>query len=66
MREARFTFLCDRNERRMITRLATQLKRTESDAVRLVIREAVRALEADAPTPITSTAQPVGVQHDSG
>lgn len=58
-RDERFTFLIDHDERQMIAALAYRLRRTESDAVRFVVLEAVRALEAaDTPTPITSPAQP--------
>jgi hypothetical protein len=47
-RDERFTFLIDRDERRMITALARRLRRTESDAVRFVVIEAARALETEA------------------
>lgn len=65
MRETRFTFLCDNSERRMIEVLAMRLKRNESDAVRFVIREAVRALESDA-QPMTAQPSQQGAQHVNG
>ena len=43
-RYKRFTFLCNLNERLMIALLADELHRSQSDAVRLVIREAVKKL----------------------
>ncbi len=49
-RDERFTFLIDRDERRMISTLAQRLRRTESDAVRFVVLEAARALEQNEPT----------------
>ncbi len=39
-RYERFTFLCDEEERRMIAALAKRLERTQSDAIRVVVREA--------------------------
>lgn len=42
-----FAMKVNADERRMIKRLAERLQRTQSDAVRLVIREALRALTAD-------------------
>jgi hypothetical protein len=44
-RYGRFTFLVDVEERTAIRALATRLQRSESDAVRLVVREAVRQLD---------------------
>ena len=43
-RYERFTFLCDPNERRAITDLAARLQRSQSDAVRFVVIDAVRRL----------------------
>jgi len=40
----RFTFLCDQMERRAITELAAGLHRSQSDAVRFVVIEAVKQL----------------------
>lgn len=40
----RFTFLCDRSERRAIAELAERLQRSQSDAVRFVVVEAARQL----------------------
>ena len=47
MRNHRFTFLCSHEERQLIAALAKRLERTQSDAVRLLIREAVRGLKSD-------------------
>jgi hypothetical protein len=44
-RYQRFTFLVNGEERAAIKSLALRLQRSESDAVRLVVREAVRELE---------------------
>jgi hypothetical protein len=45
-RYERFTFLCDKDERRLIVTLAERLKRSQSDAVRFVVVTAVRELAA--------------------
>jgi hypothetical protein len=50
MRSDTFTFKCDKDERKMIALLASRLQRQQSDAVRFVIREAVKALEPDTTT----------------
>jgi hypothetical protein len=57
-RYQRFTFLVNRDERRMITDLAQRLQRKEADAVRFVVLEAARALE----TSDTSPDQPLTAQ----
>jgi hypothetical protein len=44
-RTDRFTFLCDEFERQVITRLAIRLKRTQSDAVRYLIIQAMMEIE---------------------
>jgi hypothetical protein len=44
MRNSRFTFLCNRDERNLLTVVARQLARTESDTVRWLIREVGREL----------------------
>ena len=45
-----FTFRINNDERRAIASLATQLKRSQSDAVRFVVIEAARQLaQADSP-----------------
>jgi hypothetical protein len=46
-RYERFTFLCDITERRLLASLAEHLERSQSDAVRLLIREAARGLATD-------------------
>lgn len=57
-----FTFRVDESERIMLSRLAAYLQRTESDAVRLLIREAIKQVnrEEDKPAPpnISSEASP--------
>ena len=45
MRNERFTFLCDSYERRLIALLAKKLQRSQSDAVRFVVRNAAKELE---------------------
>ena len=46
MRNDRFTFVCDRDERQMLAAVSAKLARTQSDAVRFLIREAARDLPA--------------------
>ncbi len=43
-RYSRFTFLCNKDERRAIADLAARLQRSQSDAVRLIVIEATRQL----------------------
>lgn len=43
-RYERFTILCDHSERKAIVELAAHLQRSQSDAVRFVLLEAVRRL----------------------
>jgi hypothetical protein len=62
-RDERFTFLIDRDERRMITALAKHLRRTESDAVRFVVIEAARVLESETQQVNTSAQAAQAVQH---
>lgn len=40
----RFTFLCNEDERRILAALATNLRRSQSDAVRWLIRGAAEEL----------------------
>ena len=47
-RYERFTFLCNSDERRLLAALAVRLQRSQSDAVRWLIREATRELGANA------------------
>jgi hypothetical protein len=42
----RFTFLCNKKERHILVALAARLQRSQSDTVRLLIREAARELKA--------------------
>ena len=46
-RYKRFTFLCNRNERLMIALLANQLQRSQSDAIRFIIRQAIKGFGFD-------------------
>ncbi len=52
MRNRTFTFVCNDDERRLISALAAYLNRTQSDAVRLLIREAARELIDTAPVQV--------------
>jgi hypothetical protein len=45
-RYERFSFLCNQDERRLITVLAKKLQRSQSDAVRFVVINAVKELQA--------------------
>jgi hypothetical protein len=50
---ARFTFVCDQNERKAIADLATRLQRSQADAMRFILHEAMQQLvetETYAPT----------------
>ncbi len=42
----RFTFLCNDEERQIVAALAERLRRSQSDAIRYLIVEAARELEA--------------------
>ena len=46
-RYKRFTFLCNKDERHMISVLADELQRSQSDTVRFVIREAIKRIAID-------------------
>ena len=54
-RRHRFTFLCDANERRLLTALADHLHRNQSDAIRWLICESSRELGIDRETTEVST-----------
>ena len=56
-RYQRFTFLCDGDERRILTTLAHRLQRSQSDAVRWLIRNAAAELEAVRPADGNGTSQ---------
>ena len=47
----RFTFFCNKEERRLIEQLAASLARSQSDAVRVVVIQAARQLEEQPITP---------------
>ena len=47
MRTIRFTFLCNEEERKLILALSRRLERTQSDVIRLLIREASHILLKD-------------------
>jgi len=49
MRHDRFTFLCNKDERQLIARLAQHLRRSQSDAIRFVLAEAVNSLDSMLP-----------------
>jgi hypothetical protein len=44
-RYERFTFLVDKKERELIAALAEHLRRSQSDAVRFVVIEAIKTLQ---------------------
>jgi len=48
MRTLRFTFLCNKEERHLITALAETLQRSQSDALRWLVREAAKELQIEA------------------
>ena len=50
MRTIRFTFLCSNTERQLIAELAEALQRSQSDALRWIIRAAVSEIQAYAGT----------------
>ncbi len=50
MRHNRFTFLCTREERYLLAAVAQSLARTESDAVRCLIRAAAHELSCSRTT----------------
>lgn len=55
----RFTFLCDTDERRIVAYLASRLQRSQSDAIRWLIREAVIELGSAQDTLTTSATESV-------
>ena len=61
-RYERFTFACDAEERRILVALARRLERSQSDAVRWLIRRAAAEFGATDPAPAPQPA-PVGVAH---
>jgi hypothetical protein len=54
----RFTFMCGEADRLAIAMLSERLDRTQSDAVRWVVREAARELEAAARAQTTEIQDP--------
>ena len=66
LREDTFAMRVNAEERQMLMALAAHLQRTQSDAVRLLVREAVRELGADSPSMPTRTpeAAPQEVKND--
>jgi hypothetical protein len=50
-RYERFTFLCSESEKEAISKLAAQLSRSQSDAVRYVVLQAARQLTQAADDP---------------
>jgi hypothetical protein len=60
MRSFVFTFKCNQDERQAIAALAARLQRTESDAVRWVVKEAARELLAKSSESQQPAIQPTG------
>ena len=48
MRTLRFTFLCTEEERGLIVALAKTMKRSQSDALRWLVRETAKELQIEA------------------
>lgn len=46
MKDQRFTFLCSREERALITELARRLERSEGDTMRVALRELSKRMES--------------------
>lgn len=57
-RKSHFTFRINEKEQRMIARLSECLQRSQSDAIRLVIREAAKSLD--------TTKSTAGARNDQG
>ena len=55
----RFTFLVNKDERRLIATLAERLQRSQSDAVRFVVLEKARELESQKHAPQSAGGQNV-------
>ena len=64
-RYSRFTFLCDLDERRAIADLAARLQRSQSDAVRFVVIEAVRQLSQPQADPDPARVDALPIQAES-
>ena len=47
MRDIRFTFLCNLDERRLISSIAQQLNRSQGDAIRILLYRAADDLGID-------------------
>lgn len=58
-----FTFRVNENERRVLAALADYLNRSQSDALRVLIREAARELLTDAPAPTDAAPRAEGVKN---
>ena len=50
-RDERFTFICNKDERRIIAELAKRLQRSQSDTVRFVVINAACELASHSPIP---------------
>lgn len=50
MRNLRFTFLCTKEERRLISKIAQKLNRSQGDAIRFLIRVAAQELAGNEET----------------
>lgn len=46
VKDQRFTILLTRDDRKLIKKLASELRRTESDTVRFVVTEAAKQIES--------------------
>ncbi len=58
----RFSFLCNKDERRIIAELADRLQRSQSDTVRYIVVNAARELIAQAtPNPPAPAPEVLGV-----
>jgi hypothetical protein len=66
MRLERFTFLCNENERRAIATLATHLQRSQSDAIRYVVIEAVQELDRLGYPKVNAATQQAGNNAEPG
>lgn len=61
-RYERFTFLVNKDERKMIEELASRLQRSQSDAVRVVLRSAHAEIKSQEEPTITHQGKQV-IQH---
>ena len=62
-RYKRFTFLCDKDERRLIADLAKRLQRSQGDAVRYIVINAAKELEAQEQVKLSGSLRGVSDGH---